>query len=420
MTAQTAAAGSCPFAFGRRGFVRAAVGAGAALTVGAATPAVAVAATAEHPGPRRTVPFHGARQAGITTPAAGFAAFAAFDVRAKGRAGLETLLRTVTDRARFLTAGGTPPADGPADNGVVGPSVPADNLTLTVGVGAALFDDRYGLGAAKPVRLGPMPAFRGDRLRPAETGGDLSLQICADSRDTVLHALLDVVRAANGALRPRWRVDGFRNEARPDGAQRNLMGFKDGIVNPDTADERRMDRVVWVTDGGGEPAWAVGGTYQVLRTIRMRVEAWENLPVETQERIVGRRRDTGAPLDGLLETDLPDYTKDPDGLVTPGRAHIRLANPRTADTDDSLLLRRAYNYDRGVDRDGTLDMGLLFCCYNQDLARQFEAMQRRLVGEPLADYLTVTGGGYFYVLPGIADAADWYGRSLLAAGGTGD
>ena len=364
------------------------------------------------------VPFHGAHQAGITTPKPPAAMFASFNVTAERRTDLVELFKTLTDTARFLSSGGTPPEPTttapPADSGMLGPVVPADGLTVTVGLGHTLFDDRFGIAKSRPLRLGPMEPFPNDDLDASQTGGDLLIQLCAGNPDTTLHAVRQITRVTRGALALNWRIDGFTPPPRPSGAPRNNFAFKDGIVNPNVGDAAVADKLLWVTDGLGEPAWATGGSYHVIRIIKQLIEFWDRVSLTEQQQMIGRFRDSGAPLDGAVESDVPDYKGDPRGYVIPLTAHIRLANPRTAETELSRIFRRGYNYDRGVDLNGNMDVGLVFNSFQQDLERQFVATQRRLIGEPMVDYITPVGGGYFFALPGVRDASDWYASRLLA------
>ncbi|WP_336157612.1 Dyp-type peroxidase [Amycolatopsis sp. VC5-11] len=392
----------------RRSFLRRTV-VGAGITAAAG---MGVAASAsEEP---KTVPFHGPRQAAILRQPPAQSVIASFDVVAENRAELTQLFQEITDRARFLTNGGAPAALGitapPADSGVLGPVVPQSDLGVIVGVGSSLFDGRYGLAERKPKKLKPMTMFPNDALDAPQCHGDLSLTLSASDTDTVLHALRDLTRATRGGMQLRWKINGFSSPSRPSGTPRNLMGFKDGTANPGGSE---MDRLVWVS-GAGEPAWTAGGSYQVIRLIRMLVEFWDRVSITEQENMFGRRRDTGAPLDGASEQDEPRYTDDPIGTVIPLTSHIRKANPRTPQTDGQRILRRAVNYDRGVDANGNLDMGLVFTCYQQDLERQFEAVQKRLIDEPLVDYISPFGGGYFFALPGVTGPGDHFGRALLA------
>jgi deferrochelatase/peroxidase EfeB len=364
------------------------------------------------------VAFHGLHQAGILNPPPPAAAFVALDSVAASRDELADLLRTITHRARFLTAGGAPPRLGsgspPSDSGTLGPDVVADGLTVTMGVGAALFDDRYGLAASKPLHLAPMQAFPNDDLNPDWTGGDLFLQLCAGSADTVLHALRDIAKHTRGGMQIRWRLDGYLSPPRPAGVPRDNLGFMDGIANPSVHTPSVADRLLWVVAGSGEPAWAVGGSYHVVRLIRMFIEFWDRVSLNEQQKMIGRYRGSGAPIGMTSYRDVPDYAKDPYGLDVPLSAHMRVANPRTKATEPSRIFRRSYNYDLGTDLNGDLNMGHVFTCFQQDVTRQFEVVQKRLVNEALDDYVSPFGGGYFFALPGVRNAEDWYGRSLLA------
>ena len=409
----------------RRSFLRgAAVGAAGAVVVGAvagASVAVADTSGSTSTGSGRVIPFHGVNQAGILTQPQAFATFVSFNATASNRAELVELFQTITTRARFLTAGGTPGdlgvASPPADSDTLGPVVPADGLTITVGVGSSLFDDRYGLSSSKPVKLAPMVVFpNDDMVNSTERDGDISLQICADHQDTVMHALRDIAKHTRGGMQGSWKVDGFQSVPRPSGTQRNQLGFKDGIANPNVADSTVTDALIWAHGGlRGEQQWAEGGSYQVIRIIRMLVEFWDRVSLNEQELMIGRRRDSGAPLSGTAEFDTPEYADDPDGNVIPLTAHIRLANPRTNATYDQQILRRGYNYERGFDINGNLDVGLAFCAYQQDVVRQFEAVQTRLIDEPLVDYISPIGGGYFFALPGVKGSSDYFGSGMFAA-----
>ena len=372
-------------------------------------------------------PFYGRHQAGIVTPRPAAGLVASFEVIAADPAELQRLFRTLTERGAFLTQGGAPPELDPrfppSDSGILGPVVTPDNLTMTVSVGASLFDERYGLADRKPVRLSRMTAFANDALEAARCHGDLSIQFCANTPDTAIHALRDVVKNLPDLLVLRWTQAGSVPvlpivPGQPPESARNFLGFRDGSANPDSADAALMDRLVWVQPASGEPEWASYGTYQAIRIIRNFVERWDRAPLREQERFLGREKASGAPLSGGTEADVPDFAIDPEGKVTPLDAHIRLANPRTPESKKNLILRRPFNYSNGVTKSGQLDMGLLFICYQANLEQGFIAVQRRLDGEPLEEYLKPVGGGYFFTLPGATSAEDYLGRSLLEGKGS--
>jgi deferrochelatase/peroxidase EfeB len=407
----------------RRTFVTGALGTGAAVGAGAA---LASCSSPQAPAPAnaaRFVPFEGAHQTGIAAlPIPEQGLVASFTVQSKDRAGLAATLAALTDEIRGLMGGKPPtvrdPAYPPVDSGILGEKPPPDNLSVVVGVGASLFDDRFGLADRKPKELVTMPFLANDRLDPKLSHGDLSIILEAGHNDTVQFALRQLMRRTRSDLVLRWMVDGYARgigagPASDAATPRNLLGFKDGTANLDVNDAAVMDRHVWVGPDDHEPDWAAGGSYQAVRIIRMFVEFWDRTQLAEQEGIIGRRKVGGAPLGMTDEFDDPNYAEDPDGKRIKLDAHIRLANPRTTESEENLILRRGFNYSRGFDGAGRLDQGLAFVAYQRSLQKGFLTVQSRLKGEPLEEYILPVGGGFFFVLPGVTGPDRFLGDQLV-------
>ncbi|UOO81986.1 iron uptake transporter deferrochelatase/peroxidase subunit [Uruburuella testudinis] len=365
---------------------------------------------------------YGSHQQGIVTPHQPFAIMAAFDVSAQTPSQLENLLRMLTARIQFLTRGGEL-QDGdaklpPAGSGILGKTIKPDGLTITVSVGASLFDQRFGLAAKKPKHLVEMTRFPNDKLAAEWCDGDLSIQICAFTPETCQNALRDLIKNTAQYAIIRWSIDGFLPKTEPGAAARNLFGFRDGSGNPDVQNPQTADEVLWTgiaANSLDEPEWAKNGSYQAVRLIRHFVEFWDRTPLQEQQTIFGREKYSGAPLGGQTEMETPDYGKDPDGKVIPKDSHMRLANPRDPEfMKKHLLFRRPFDYSRGLAKSGQLDVGLVFICYQANLADGFIFVQNLLNGEPLEEYISPFGGGYFFTLPGVEEGG-FFGQSLLRA-----
>lgn len=336
-----------------------------------------------------TVPFDGPHQAGVRTPAQAFAAFCAFDLRPEvDAAALRRLLRLLSDDIARMTTGTAALADTAPELA----AAPA-RLTVTVGFGPTLFD-KVGLTAARPAGFADLPSFPEiDRLDPAYGGADLVLQICADDPLVVAHAQRMLFKDTRAFATARWTQRGFL-PMRPDGATpRNLMGQVDGTVNPSA--DADVDRLVWYSGDD----WFRGGTFMVLRRIRMELDTWDELDPSAMEATVGRRLSNGAPLTGTVEHDEPDLAAlDATGLpAIADFAHLRVAR---GDGPALQILRRPYNFDDSPGPDGGSDLGLLFCAYQADVTAQFVPMQRRLAdGDLLNQWTTPVGSAVFAVPP---------------------
>jgi deferrochelatase/peroxidase EfeB len=372
-------------------------------------------------------PFYGAHQAGIITPQQDRVQFAAFDVTATDPRDLVDLLRVWTRAAARMCNGDPAVADGggefapPPDSGEAVGLSPA-RLTITFGFGPSLFGqpgagDRFKIATKRPPELADLPPLPGDELDPARSGGDIGVQACADDPQVAFHAIRNLARIGRGRVVLRWTQLGFGRTSSTSTSQetpRNLQGFKDGTNNIKAEDEALLPEHVWVpTDGPPEYEWIRGGTYMVVRRIRVLIEVWDRATLQKQEETIGRRRANGAPLGGKDEFDVLDFTaRRPDGKpVIPADSHVRLAAPDI--NGGAMLLRRGYSFTDTLDRLGQLDAGLFFVCFQRDPRRQFVAIQRNLGSrDALNEFIRHTGSALFAV-PGGIQPGSYVGEPLL-------
>ena len=356
------------------------------------------------------IPFHGEHQAGITSAAQDRLHFAAFDLTTTRVEDVRLLLRTWTAAAASLALGRPVPGrddvgPAPPDDTGEADDLPPSRLTVTFGLGPALFDERFGLAARRPAALRELPRLPGDELEPARCGGDLAVQACADDPQVAFHAVRNLARLARGTAVMRWSQLGFGRTStttRDQSMPRNLMGFKDGTNNLRAEDRDALAEHVWVR--GADQPWLEGGTYLVARRIRMLIESWDRASLDDQEQTVGRHKRSGAPLGA-------DREHDPVRLAAlPADSHVRLAAP--AANGGVRLLRRGYSFTDGMDAGlGQLDAGLFFISFQRD-PEQFVRVQRALGADRINEYVRHTGSAVFAIPPG-ARRGGYVGQGLL-------
>lgn len=378
-------------------------------------------------GQRPAIAFYATNQAGITTLQQNHMYFIAFDLIGEKRLDVVKMLKAWTQAAARFTKGqpvqdtdnydgkSTPDSGEVTDHGAAG-------LTITFGFGAGLFTkdgkDRYGLAKHRPEALVDMPLFNGDQLIAEKSGGDFCVQVCADDQQVVFHVVRELARLAASTAQIRWTQTGFVSKPANNETPRNLQGFKDGTQNPK---DNEFDKFIWASSEA--PDWMQKGSYMVVRKIRIALEHWDNTPVNFQESVIGRYKNSGAPLGMKNEFDTLDLNAtDKDGnLVIAENAHIRLAS--SIANEGAQILRRGYSYNDGVNfvaerwppwRQGLeYDAGLFFVSYQRDprtgFIKIFENMAKL---DALNQFVTHIGSGLFACPGGMKDG-EYIGQKLF-------
>ncbi len=282
-----------------------------------------------------------------------------------------------------------------------GAGLPPAGLTITIGLGSSLFDDRFGLAGSRPEALKELPLFAFDLLEPALSGGDLCIQACADDPQVAVHAIRNLSRIAFGTARIRWSQLGFGRTSSTTSAQatpRNLFGFKDGTANIKSEETADVDEFVWAGDDQG---WMAGGSYLVTRKILMTIESWDRVQLQEQEADHRPRQGRRCTAVGRRRVHRARLREDAHGW-RPGdpRGRARAAQPPLEAPGRGCCAAATTSWTAAT-TSGSSPPGLFFISFQRD-PQQFVAVQSKLAKDPMNEYIRHVGSALFAVPPGAA------------------
>jgi putative iron-dependent peroxidase len=292
----------------------------------------------------------------------------------------QAVLTPLTEAAIFLTLAVEPGAED-AVRGVladvsglrrsVGFRIPEGGLTCVVGIGSELWDRLF--GDPRPLDLHPFAEIVGDRHTAIATPGDLLFHIRAGRLDLCFELAERLMDRMLGSARVVDEVHGFRSFD-----ERDLLGFVDGTENPDGASAAEA-----VTVGGEDPTFA-GGSYVVVQKYLHDLAGWDALPVEQQERAIGRTK--------LSDIELADDVK-------PANSHVAL----NTIVDDDGQQRQIVRFNMPFGRVGAREFGTYFIGYARTPAVIEEMLRNMFIGKPpgnydrILDFSTALTGNLFFV-----------------------
>jgi putative iron-dependent peroxidase len=257
-----------------------------------------------------------------------------------------------------------------------------DYLTCVTGLSAALWDRLT--SRSRPAGLHPFEEIRSGPRVAVATPGDLLFHIRSARMDLCFELASQIMDRLRGAVTVADEVHGFRYFE-----HRDLLGFVDGTENPEGPAAERATLI------GAEDTGYAGGSYVIAQKYLHDLDAWNALPVEQQENVIGRKKLSDIELDDTVK---PDY------------AHNALTSITDADGEEIQILRDNMPFGRVGDG----EFGTYFIGYARS-PDPIELMLRNMfIGRPEGTYdrildvsRAVTGGLFFVppaaMLEGLAD-----------------
>ena len=255
------------------------------------------------------------------------------------------------------------------------------HLSCNVGIGADAWDRFAQPG--RPAQLRPFFEVRGPVHTAPSTAGDLIFHIRSERTDLAFELERLILTKLGDDVVVADEVQGFRYFD-----SRDLLGFVDGTENPTGASMARASLI------GAEDAEFAGGSYVVVQKYLHRLDAWNALPVELQEKIIGRTK-----LDNV-ELDETEGER---------KSHKSLNTITDANGVEHDILRDNMPFGRP----GAGEFGTYFIGYARELWVIEEMLRHMFVGDPVGSYdrildfsTAVTGSTFFVpsndVLEGLA------------------
>jgi putative iron-dependent peroxidase len=297
----------------------------------------------------------------VLSPPAGTAIFLVVRVNPGGERAVRGLLPDLAGLQRSVSA-----------------RAPAGALTCVAGIGSAAWDRLF--GGPRPVGLHPFPELAGAKYIAIATPGDLLFHIKALSMNLCFEMTAQIMDRLSGAVTVEDEVHGFRYFE-----ERDLLGFVGGAENPcgPAATEA-------VLVGGEDPRFA-GGSYVIAQKYLHDLRAWNALPVEQQEKVLGRRK--------LSNIALPSGTR-------PGNSHVALTATAAPGGARRPILRDKMPFGSA----GRGEFGTYFTGYAAHPGVIEQMLTSMFIGDPPGNYdrildfsAAVTGGLFF------APSADFLG-----------
>jgi putative iron-dependent peroxidase len=235
-------------------------------------------------------------------------------------------------------------------------------------------------GDPQPKELHPFREIHG-RHHAIATPGDILFHIRARSMDLCFELAMQIMARLGGAVSIVDETHGFKFFD-----QRDMIGFVDGTENP--VGPESIDAVLI----GEEDSAFAGGSYVIVQKYLHDLKGWNDLPVERQEAIIGRKK--------LSDIELEDTVKL-------SCAH----NALTSITDESGKELKIVRDNMPFGEIGKGEFGTYFIGYARSPSRIERMLDNMFVGQPSGNYdrlldvsRAVTGSLYFVPSADFLDA----------------